>query len=402
MSGATYEFWLMDDAGRRLFLLDKPANFSYSRSALYLSTLQIGFTFKEWAAKVNPFFTPDLRIDIWRSPADGYPLKREDTYMLRKPEVYTRADGVQMIMLRGRDGMDLLNRRVVIQYEDTTYTKKTDYLDDIMKQIVRDQMLYDNCRDYAGVIDNDRAYPYGEFTVDQDHSFGPSITHAFAGRRVLDILRELNELSFSMHADDTTNRKIYFGVVPVDLSGSINSLQEPAAKTGYQFRTYPDLRGIDRTKGVEFSVENGNIDTPMYIESHLDEVNAVIVMGQGTNEARAVQEIENLTLIGKSRWNRCEDVRTATFETDASGLTSAGMVALGEGRPVISLDCAFLNSPGSRNTPRSLYGIDWDLGDLLPVSYAGKQFQIEVINIYVSVDENGVETISGRTAQDAE
>jgi hypothetical protein len=350
---------------------------------------------------VNPFFTPDMRIDIWRSAADGIPLRREDTYMLRKPEVYTREDGVQIIMLRGRNGMDLLNRRFVIQYEDTSYTKKTGYLDNIMKQIVREQMLYGSCRGYAGVIDNDRAYPYGEFTVEQDHALGPSITHAFAGRRVLDILRELNELSFSKHAENSANRKIYFGVVPVELSGSINSLKEPAAQTGYQFRTFPDLRGIDRTDGIEFSVENGNIDNPMYIESHFDEVNAVYVMGQGTNEARAVQEIENLTLISKSRWNRCEEVRTATFETDTSGLTSAGMVALGEGRPVFSLDCAFLNSPGSSNTPRSLYGIDWDMGDLLPVSYAGKQFEVEVINIYVSVNDDGVETISGRTAQDA-
>jgi hypothetical protein len=54
------------------------------------------------------------------------------------------------------------------------------------------------------------------------------------------------------------------------------------------------------------------------------------------------------------------------------------------------------------NTPRSLYGIDWDMGDLLKVNYAGKQFEIEVINVYVSVNENGEEKITGRNAQDAE
>ena len=114
-TGAAYELWLTDDAGRRLFFLDKPANFAYSRSAMYLSTLQLEYTFKEWVAMTGqPFFKPDWRIDVWRSPAPGYPLRREDMYMLRKPEVMTREDGVQMIMLRGRNGMDLPNRRFVI------------------------------------------------------------------------------------------------------------------------------------------------------------------------------------------------------------------------------------------------------------------------------------------------
>ena len=95
-------------------------------------------------------------------------------------------------------------------------------------------------------------------------------------------------------------------------------------------------------------------------------------------------------------------MHTATYETDASGLQGEADVALGEGRPIFSLDAVFLNSPGSSNTPRSLYGIDWDMGDLLPASYAGKQFEVEVVNVYVSVDDMGNETITGRNAQDAE
>lgn len=399
---ATYELWLTDDAGRRMFLLEKYASFAYSRSAYYLSTLQINFSFKEWNAMVKPFFRPDWRIDVWRSPAYGYPMRREEMYMLRKPEVYERGeDGVQMIMLRGRNGIDLLNRRYVIQYADTAYTVKTDYIDDLMKAIVREQCLYGSCLDYTGVVDNDRAYPQGEFTVQDDLSLGTSTKLSFADRNVLDVVKELMELSINMNYADPTNRKIFYGVVPVELSSSA-TLAEPNAKTGYEFRTFADLRGTDRTDGIEYSVENGNLKTPMYIESHFDEVNAVFVKGQGMDGARAVLEVENLSLISKSRWNRCENVRTATYEDDVSGLQGEGDIALGEGRPIFNLDSVFLNSPGSKNTPRSLYGLDWDMGDLLPVNYAGKQFNIEVINVYVSVNEEGVETITGRNAQDAE
>ena len=400
---ATYELWLLDDAGRKMFLLDKPANFAYSRSAMYLSTLQLEYTFKEWLAMVGkPFFKPDWRIDVWRSPIPGHPLRREDMYTLRKPEVITREGGVQMIMLRGRNGMDFLNRRFVIQPEDTIYTNMNGPIDHMMNHIVTYQCLYGSCLDNNGVLDNDRAFPRGEFSIEPVYNLGPTVDLSFAGRKVLDVIKELSELSFAMHEDDSANRKIYFGVVPVELSGNSGILADPTARVGYQFRTYADLRGTDRTQGIEFSVENGNMESPTYIESHFDEVNAVYAMGQGTGDQRAVVEVENLSLIRKSRWNRCEDVRTATYENDTAGLESAASVALGEGRPIVSLDCAFLNSPGSEYTPRSLYGLDWDMGDLLRVNYAGKQFDVEVINVYVSVDDTGQETISGRNAQDGE
>jgi hypothetical protein len=44
-----------------------------------------------------------------------------------------------------------------------------------------------------------------------------------------------------------------------------------------------------------------------------------------------------------------------------------------------------------------LYGVDWDLGDLLPVKFAGKTFNVEVKVVYVSVDKDGKETITGRS-----
>ena len=379
-------------------------DFSYTRSAYYLSTIQIQFTFKEWTAMVQPFFKVDWRIEVWRSPAYGYPMRREEMYMLRKPEIYTREeDGIQTIILRGRNGMDLLNRRYVIQYSETAYTDKTDKIDDMMKEIVREQCLYGSCRDYAGAVDNDRAFPQGEFTVQDDMSLGPSTTLTFADRNVLDLMKELSELSVNMnYTSPTVNRKIYYGVVPVELKGYTGTLAEPNAQSGYQFQTFADLRGIDRTDGVEFSLENENLKTPTYGESHFDEVNAIFVKGTGTDSARATLEVENLSLIRKSRWNRCENVRSATYESDASKLQGEADIALGEGRPIFNLDAVFLNSPGGVNSPRSLYGIDWDMGDLLKVNYAGKQFEIEVINVYVSVNENGEENITGRNAQDAE
>lgn len=398
--GSSYEVWLTDDAGRRMFLLDKFISMAYARSSLYLSTIQFQYNFREWADKIQPFFRPDWRIDVWRSPAQGYPLRREEMFMLRKPEVYDRIeDGIRTIMLRGRNGMDFLRRRWIIQDEETAYTSKTDYIDDMMKAFVREQCLYGSCLDMDGVSDNDRAFPQGEFTVHGDVSLGPSVTKSCAGRNLLDVLRELYDQSVALNLEDSTNRKIYFGVVPIELDGTSTTLAEPAARTGYQFRTFADRRGSDRTDGVVFSVENGNLQAPTYIESHFDEVNAVYIRGKGEGTLQSTYELENLNLISESRWNRCEVIRNASFTEDNDTMIAEANAALGEGRPIVDIDCTFLNSPGSENTPRSLYGVDWDLGDILTVDYADKQFEVEIFNVYVSVNQFGQENITGRTEQ---
>ena len=392
--GATYEVWLTDDSGNKMFLLDKYSSIYYTRCVNILSTIQIMFPFKEWFAQVKPYFQPDWRIDVWRSPATGVPMRREDMYMLRKAEIYTRkSDGVQMIVLRGRNGMELLNRRSVVQYEETSYTEKTDYIDDMMKAIVREQCLYGSCVDADGVSDNDRAFPVDEFVVQEDLSLGPSTTMVCVDKVVFDVIKELREASFDMNYTLSTNRKIYYGVVPFIMTDG---------RVGYRFETYADLRGADRTNGVVFSVENGNMLEPNYEESHFDEINVCYAKGQGLSNERLTYELENLTLIQKSRWNRREEVRSATNESTEEGLITVANTALAEGRPSYMLDATFLNTPGSENTPRSLYGLDWDMGDLVPVNYAGKQFDIEIYSVGVTLDEGGAESIIGRSVENGE
>lgn len=374
---AEYEFYLEDDGGNKILLLKDLFNASYSRTTVGYGSFQIMLSYRALKEKINPVFIPDRRISVWRSPAQGVPMRLERTYILREPRIYTREDGVETITFYGRDGIDLLSRRYVIQASTTSYASKTDHIDDMMKAIVREQMLYGSCRDESGVLDNGRAYPNGEFTVDADVGLGPSTTKTFQDRRVLDVLKELKDESIQLGSP------IYFDVIENQISGS--------TRFGWAFRTYADLRGADRTNGVEFSVENENLKTPEYSKSYFDEVNSVFIKN-GT----LVSNVQDTDRIYESRWNLCENVRFGYFEGAAAGLTAIGNAELGNGVPKEELEAIFLNTPGTPRTPRSLYGVDWDLGDLLPVSYAGMQFDAEVKIVYVSVDENGKETITGR------
>lgn len=393
---SNFELWLTDDRGVRLTLLSSRGElffFSYTRAVSGLGTLNFGIGFREFYKKFNTYFKPDWRVEVWHSPGYGIPLRREDAFMLRKPHVYTRDDGMEVLQYYGRNGIDLLKRRSVIQRAGTSYAAKTDNIDDMMKVFVREQMLYGSALDEDGVVDNTRGWPQNEFSVQAYSGIGPSVTRDFADRVVFDLLKDLKEASFQLNQENSTNRKIYFDVVPQDISvGAAPS----GALLGWEFQTYADTRGSDRTSGIEFSVENENIEKPAHSISHLEEVNSVIVRGNGRGVSQLVTSVEDSNRIAVSRWNRVEAILSATSETSTAALQDAGRSELTKKKPEEELFVTFLNTPGSANTPRSLYGVDWDLGDLVRVNYAGRQFEAEINVIYVSVDENGRELITGR------
>lgn len=385
-----YEFWLTDDGGNKIYLMKNIFFATYTRVVSGLGTLQLGMAFDELNKAVKPYFSPDRRVEVWRSPADDFSMRREDVFVLRKPEVYTRQDNTTVIQFFGRNGADLLNRRWTIQKPGTSYTTKTDQIDDMMKAIVREQMLYGSAVDENGTVSNARAWPQNEFKVQADAGLGPQVTRNFSDRKVYDILKDLKDASLQLHRSSSSNRKVYFDVVPIGLSGITGAV------LGWEFRTYPDLRGTDRTALGQFSLENENIDSPDYAIDYMSEVNNVYVKGNGYGNSQTIANVEDTTRENASRWNRCEGVLQASNETSTIGLQDSGRGSLEEGRPKESMAFTFLNVPGGENVPRSLYGLDWDLGDLVTVSYAGKSFEAEIMTVYVSLDDKGKETVTGR------
>lgn len=424
-----YEFWLTDDAGRRLMLLNpfmgegSHAYFSYTRTVNGLAILQMGFPRRAFIQRMNernihPIFKPDRRIEVWRSPADEIPLRKENEYLIRSVNLYTRdTDNVDMVRFYCRDPKDLLNRRYIIQAAGTAQTRKEDYLDDMMKAIVREQMLFGSALDADGVSDDSRAFPEGEFLVQQDASLGPIVPYTMADSKVLDILNDLYHVSLQLHAQNPTSQPIYFDVVPYTLSGLIQYILDETgdeildesglplvdesstvtgSPSGFRFTTWAGLRGLDRTaSALVFSYENNNIKNVSYFDDHTEEINTAVVKGFGRGESRPYVEVNDPDAVAASRWNRIETFRDGSQEPDQDNLEYLGYADLEDNGPKQKLDATFLNIPGGPDSPRSLYPLDWDLGDLLPVSYAGMTFDVEVRLVYVSMDETGSESVTG-------
>jgi hypothetical protein len=229
----------------------------------------------------------------------------------------------------------------------------------------------------------------GEFVVDAESSDGPSITApaSYYLRNVLDILNDLKAASFALNEEDSTNKKIYFDVIEDEAAGIGNGF-------GYRFRTYPTLRGSDRTNKIVFSTENGNLERPTYYEDRIDEATSSFVYNNSQTWASQNTQSNDQYL---SRWNYIEIGQTTSEADSAAALTQARSSLRDKvAKKVFSAD--FLNSPGSTTQPRSLYGVDWDMGDLLPAKFAGQIFNAEVAIVYVGVNDEGEESITGKTS----
>jgi hypothetical protein len=91
-------------------------------------------------------------------------------------------------------------------------------------------------------------------------------------------------------------------------------------------------------------VENENIKSPDYSINHLDEVNAVVVNGNGRGESQQIEIVTDATRMQSSRWNRVEKVLTAGNESSTSGLQNAGRTELGNHRTKEDLNVTFVNT----------------------------------------------------------
>lgn len=370
MSQEKYKIILADDRGKTLRHLDSWAYVNYSRVVNGVGTMRIGLPF----AKFGDLYRPDYQIQVWRAPKVGDKRRLENIFFLRKSTIRTRiGDGVTIQQLDGEDPNGLLDSRVEKFKAGSPQATKTGSIDDMMKNIVDDQMGA-----VAFADDSDRGKPFDEgfFSIQGDTSYGATITKSFSYRNVASILRDLAEMS------KTNTPKIFYDVVPL-------------TPKLFEFQTFRNQRGPDQRfssgqTAFFFSLERGNLKGPILENDNFNEKSVIYAGGQGTGAARVVEERENTTLSEASLWARREAFRDARGESTVAGVQAAGDEELGYRKPKLRFIADFLSIPGSQ------YGIDWDFGGQYTVDYAGRLIDIEMKIVYVSINEDGAESIFGR------
>lgn len=368
-----YELWYLNDIGNRLSYISDVVSFEYAR---VLGDVGIGsFTFP-YRRQLHTAATPDRRIAVYRQPLGGT-LGLESVFMLRQFELSTSEQGQYQLIATGYDLNELLNRRIIAYYAGSAQANMTGTADDIMREIVRDNLV-DNA-DYAGTPSPARDIDSYGFSVEANTSAGPTITKGFSWRNVLTVLQDLQADSRAQGTE------VFWGVIPT-------------SETTMQFRAWISGRDRTTTSGtnpIVFSLEWGNLASPRLVDDYGAEQNYIYAGGQGEESARIIQTASDTTRMNTSRLNRREGFAFSSGDTTAAVLTDARN-DLERNRPTTRLYGDLLDTP---LTPYG--GLDgWNLGDRVTVNYGNRQFDVTIRGVYVSVSPDGNETIRSKIESD--
>lgn len=368
---AIYEVRLYNTDGQMIALLDDWRSLTVEHRLNSFSTHQLSLDAKDPRAHL---FQLDCFVEVLRSdPANNLSMYREYIGFHRTPQFSISADGYYIFTSYGRSLEDLLNRRSLLYrapYE------KSGAADDVMKGFVRENAGSQATVANGRIVDG----TFIGFSVAANNGLAGTWQGQRSWRNLLDVVREIS------------------------LANAVDFNVEYVAPAQFEFRTYYPQKGVDRTltTGVVphvFSAENGNARVPTYVHSRTEEITVVAIMGSGEEAARVVRVVEDTDHVTHSPWNRIELARDARNETTNAALDAVGRSELE--RLITDENFTF----EVLETPASVYGRDYRLGDLVTTllrvvdsNDVAYQFQIDkkIVELSFTVAEDG-ESIRVRT-----
>lgn len=358
---ATYELEILSGVGVPLARTMQYHMLDYARTVNGVGALSLVINKQnaDW-----DWFEKDHQIRIWRSVSGSAPtLDMSTSWFVGARE---RVDTEGVYIIDARDATSLLARRIVAYDAGTSYTSKTNFADDMMKEIVRENMG-------TSATDTARQWSTARWLVQGDRGAAPSITKAFTRRNVLAILQDIAAASA--------------------INGTYLAFDVIAYITEYTFvfRTYTGQRGTDQriSNGGAFilSMEAGTLANARYKEDWRDEATVVYAGGQGLADDRVVQSAENATRSSISPFGRTEDFYNAlSAGLDTSAVLSAAESELRRKRP----RRIFTGEITEQSQLR--YGVDYHLGDYVTAEIGDLSFDCRLDTIHIRVDQ-GNETV---------
>lgn len=365
MSNVYYGVYLYNPDGS-VFLADLSgfSSLTYTRTVNSVGRLELVIDSRiipRFIFEQNGQVKRDQRIVLFRKPLDApLAIPDETCWFVRsvKRDRTAKHDTFTVIAV---DAMHLLTRRVVAYPVSNTETRKTAPIDDMIKQIVRENFVSatDTTRNMSG------------FTVDTNYSLCPSTTKDMARRVVMDLLRELADECAAPIL--TGYRFLFFDIVPTS--------------TGFTFRTYVDQRGNDIRQQFRLGTEYNNLDQCTIEYTALDEVTRQYAGGEGQKNDRFIVSADNIAAQMTSPYNIIERFEDATNGETQAAVQAEARNKLNERRARIHFNAIILDTPASR------YGLDYGFGDRLHAQAFGQTFDCRVNTVTISKTPQG-ETVN--------
>jgi hypothetical protein len=358
-----YELRVLDPYGNAVAKVDRPISLTYTLSVNAVGSLTLRVPRD---AIPDVYVTADTRIEVWRRPDGGAYRRESDGPWLMQTDTrgQSERDG-RYRQIKAETINTLLDRRAASYFANTSQTQKSGPADDVMKAIVRENLGSSaNASPISpGSPNPSRDWSVTGFTVDTDTSQGPSTSKGFAWQNVLSTLQAISRDAA------TLGTPIYFDIV--------------SNGTGYAFRTFVGVRGIDRSISTSLlivSAERGNLgETVEATTDWSDAATTVIAGGQGQDAARVINFTYDTARISQSPWGDRELFIDRTQLSDTTSLLAEARAELRRHRPQKILSGTLLSLPGA------VYGLDWGFGDKLVAEFEQESFTARVDSVTVSL-----------------
>lgn len=341
MSSSTYAIKIYDAVGQQLTELGDFVSLDVALVEKRVGRLVLSVNS---TALPRSLIKEDGRVEVWRAVDSGpYRLLGQKVFFIRRPQ---RKRGLTTITALCSN--TLLNRRIIAYASGTAYTSKTDFADDMIKAIARENLgslATDADRDWSAYL-----------SVAADQSLAPELTKAFARQKMLPLLQAL--------ADASAEAGTYLSFDIVTTAGS-----------QLEFRTFINQRGVDHRYPNGFNPiilrEGAGLENVDLDEDWSDEQTVIYAGGQGEGTARVVKTASNPARIGISPFGRIEDWIDSRQNDDEDAVQDDADSELWHSRAHTTFAADLVDQPNLR------FQVEYDYGDYLTAVFQDDVSQLE-------------------------
>lgn len=365
MAETKYSLIISNAAGTRQFIITDFLSLQYRRAVNDSGLLSFSVTDEHPMALT--VVERDWQIEVIRSRASDKNISNAITAytdfggFLRDEERITDGEGKTTVTYYAVGWNDLL-RRSIVAYK-AGVTNRTSFVSAKAETIMKTIVTRNATTSGTTADGRDRNVPtWGGYVTVQTDGAGGNTLDVFLNRT--NLLETLQQIA--------------------DIGGGDFDMVKTAARS-WQFRWYAGQLGTNRASSVVFALQYGNMLNPQLRYRRIEERTVAIVAGQEVAGVRSVETVTGTNY--NAATNSYEVYVDGSDITTTSGLQDRGDARLYELRAREELNFDVIQTPGS------LYGLHYFLGDRVTGYFQGVSATKKISAVSISFDQSGLEIV---------
>lgn len=365
MSEAKYTLIVSNAAGVRQFIVTDFLSLQYQKIVNDIGLLS--FSVPDTHSMALSIVERDWQVEVIRSRVSDANISNAIAAytdfggFIRDEERVTSSDGKTTVTYYAVGWNDLLNRSIIAYKAGVT--NRSAFTSAKAETIIKTFVTYNATSSGTTADGRDRNVPTwgGYVTVQADGAGGNTLDVFFSRTNLLDSIQQI-----------------------ANIGGGDFDMVKTAARA-WDFRWYSGQLGTDRSATVTFALQYGNMANPALRYRRIEERTVAIVAGQEVAGIRAVETVTGTNY--NAATNSYEIFVDGSDITTNNGLQDRGDEKLYDLRAKDDLTFDVIQTPGS------LYGLNYFLGDKVTGYFQGVSATKKIHSVSIEFDAFGQEIV---------